>query len=281
MKTLTLPQGRISYREAGSGPVLVLLHGALTNSGIWRKVMGPLSRHYRCIAPDLPLGAHSAPMADDADLSPPGMAQLIEDFLAALDLRDVTVLGNDTGGAYAQIHAARHPGRLRRLVLSNCDALEVFPPAHFAGLQRAISVPGYLGVMAALFRIRPLLKSSLVLGLLSHRLTGGEIFDLYMRHFTGSAGVRRDFRKVALGWSAAHTLHAADILRGSDMPVLLLWGQDDEVLFPWSLAERLAAVFPRAELTGVPGALTYVQEDAPEAFVEAVVTFMGREKSAA
>lgn len=116
----------------------------------------------------------------------------------------------------------------------------------------------------------------MVLGLLSHRLTGQEIFDLYMCHFVGSKGVRRDFRKVVVGWSSTYTLQAAEVLSGFDLPVLLLWGLDDEVLFPRSLAERLKAVLPRVEFDGVPGALTYVQEDQPERFVDRLSAFMAR-----
>ncbi len=274
IRVLQLPDGPVHYRDVGRGAPIVLLHGALTNGEVWRKVIGPLSQHYRCLVPDLPLGAHRAPMLEGADLSPPGIARLIDAFITRLDLRDVTLVGNDTGGAYAQIYAATHPQRLARLVLSNCDALEVFPPRHFASLQRMLRVPGYLGLMGALFRIRPFLKSSMVLGLLSHRLTGTEIFDLYMRHFVGNAAVRRDFRKLALGWGCVHTLKAAERFGSFHQPVLLLWGLDDEALFPRTLAERLAARFPNAEIAPIANALTYVQEDQPEAFVTQLQAFM-------
>src|SRR5947208_13344393 len=90
-----LPQGAIRYRERGGGEPIVFIHGLLVNGDLWRKVVPELSKDYRCIVPDLPLGSHERAMSEDADLSPYGVAKLIDDFLAALDLRDVTLVGND------------------------------------------------------------------------------------------------------------------------------------------------------------------------------------------
>ena len=70
-----LPQGTIHYRDTGSGEPIVFVHGLLVNGGLWRKVTPALSREFRCIVPDLPLGSHRTPMAADADLSPPGVAR--------------------------------------------------------------------------------------------------------------------------------------------------------------------------------------------------------------
>ena len=130
-KEVSLPQGTIAYRERGSGEPIVFIHGLLVNGDLWRKVVPELSKDYRCIVPDLPLGSHDRPMNEDADLSPYGVAKLIDDFLAALDLRDVTLVGNDTGGAFCQIVVTRHPDRIGRLVLTPCDAYENFPPRFF------------------------------------------------------------------------------------------------------------------------------------------------------
>lgn len=265
----------LHYRDEGSGPVLLLLHGALINSQTWAQVIGPLSQRFRCVAPDLPLGGQALAVAEGTDLSPPGIAALIEDFVQALGLSTFVLLGNDTGGAYAQVYAARHPQRVNALVLSNCDALNVFPPAHFALLQSAIGLPGYLSVMGWLFRIPAFLRSEMAMGLLSHRLSGAQLRARYARHFSGSAAVRRNFRAVVRGWSPTHTLAAAEILRSFDRPVLLLWSADDQRLFPLTLAQRLLGVFPDARLRVVAQSRTYVQEDQPAAFVEHVLAFAG------
>jgi pimeloyl-ACP methyl ester carboxylesterase len=273
MKTIQVGAKRIRYRDEGRGPVLLLLHGTLINGATWRQVIGPLSQRFRCIAPDLPLGGQELSVSEETDLSPPGIAALLEDFVRALGLSSFTLLGNDTGGAYAQVYAARHPQRVDALILSSCDALDVFPPVHFASMQSAVRIPGYLSAMAALFRIPAFLRSDMALGLLSHRLGGAELKTLYARHFVASAGVRRNFRNVVRGWSSTHTLAAAEALKNFQRPVLLLWGADDERLFPLALAQRLLQVFPDARLQVVPDSLTYVQEDQPAAFVEHVLAF--------
>ncbi|HEX8804793.1 MAG TPA: alpha/beta fold hydrolase, partial [Acidimicrobiales bacterium] len=93
------------------GPVLVFLHGIVANGALWRRVVPGLADQYRCITPDWPLGSHEVPPNPDADLTPPGLGRLIADFLEALDLRDVTVVSNDTGTALNQILATTHPER--------------------------------------------------------------------------------------------------------------------------------------------------------------------------
>src|SRR5438034_11121983 len=126
---VSLPQGTVRYSDQGTGPTLIFLHGLLANRLLWGRVIPRLVSHFRCIAPDLPLGAHSHPLHPDANLSPLGVAQLVADFLEALDLHEVTLIGNDTGGAICQLVIAHHPERSTRLVLTNCDAFEhFFPP---------------------------------------------------------------------------------------------------------------------------------------------------------
>src|SRR5947207_2333521 len=125
---VSLPQGTVLYSDQGTGPILVFLHGLLANRLLWGGVISHLVSHFRCIAPDLPLGAHSHSLHPDANLSPLGVARLVADFLEALDLYEVTLIGNDTGGAICQLVIAHHPEQITRLVLTNCDAFEQFFP---------------------------------------------------------------------------------------------------------------------------------------------------------
>ena len=108
-KVVRLPQGAIRYRERGRGTPLVFVHGVLVNGDLWRDVVPLLAVSSRCITPDWPLGAHEVPLEPTADLSTPGLAALVADFLAALGLRDVTLIGNDTGGAVCQLVVTSHP----------------------------------------------------------------------------------------------------------------------------------------------------------------------------
>lgn len=274
VRKVKVASGYLTYREQGKGPVMVLLHGALLNANTWQSVIGPLSKNFRCIAPDLPLGGHNEVLAESADLSPPGIAEILDTFLKALNIDDFILLGNDTGGAYAQVYAALHPEKVSHLVLSNCDALNVFPPKHFSSLQKFINVPGYLFVMGILFRLKPFLASPMVFGLLSHRLTGDQLYTRFSHNFAKSSGVRCNFRKVVNGWSPKHTLTAANHLKKFEKPVLLLWGEDDHILFPLSLGQELAGELPNARLEIIPQSLTYVHEDQPEMFVDRVSKFL-------
>src|SRR3954454_16260613 len=127
-RMVELPQGAVAYRERGEGPVLLFVHGLFVNGDHWRKVVPLLADRYRCVAPDLPLGAHSHPLRDEADRTPAGLAQLIADFAARLDLREVTVISNDTGDAITQVLVTEHPERFARVVLTPGDAFTNFMP---------------------------------------------------------------------------------------------------------------------------------------------------------
>src|SRR5881392_822794 len=122
MPDVRLTQGTIQYRDEGEGPVVVLIHGLLVNGSVWERLVPELSGQVRVIVPDLPLGSHRVPMNHDAALSPRGLAALIAELLERLELEDVTLVGNDTGGALCQLVCAWHPDRIGRLVLVNCDA---------------------------------------------------------------------------------------------------------------------------------------------------------------
>ncbi len=141
MPEVALSQGTIHYREEGSGPAVVLIHGLMVDGGVWSPLVPFLSLRARCIVPDLPLGAHRIPMRADADLTPPAVADMIAELFTRLELEDVTLVGNDTGGALCQLVIDRHPERIGRLVLTNCDAFENFPPAAFRP-RRADARPG-------------------------------------------------------------------------------------------------------------------------------------------
>jgi pimeloyl-ACP methyl ester carboxylesterase len=111
VKQIELSAGTIEYQDTGGdGPVLVLLHGLLMDASLWDGPIGDLSADHRCVAPTLPLGAHRHPMRTGADLSLPGIARLVAEFLNRLDLHDVTLVGNDTGGAWSSCSYARGPG---------------------------------------------------------------------------------------------------------------------------------------------------------------------------
>ena len=284
LKEIRLPQGTIRYQDTGSGEPIVFVHGLLVNGALWRKVTPPLEGAHRCIVPDLPLGSHQIPMAAEADLSPPGVAQLVSDFLDALELDGVTLVGNDTGGAICQLVAAHHPGRLGRLVLTPCDAYENFLPPAFRPLQYGARVPGLITALIQGARIGAIRRGPLGFGLLiKRRPLDDEALRGYLAPFLADRDVRRDAIKVLRGISNRQTIEAAERLRNFDRPTLIAWAPEDR-FFKLRFAERLASDIPNARLVRIEDSLTFVPEDQPERLAEEIAGFIqetGQSASAA
>lgn len=274
-RTVELPQSTLRYRDTGDGPPVVFVHGLLANADLWREVVPSVAgAGLRCVCPDWPLGSHEVAMRPDADLSPEGVADLIGDFLDALGLEDVTLVGNDTGGALVQLLMARRPQRIGRVVLTPCDALELFFPPQFGGLPLAARVPGATWLLVQLLRGRFVQRSPIAYGSLSRRPLPAAVLDSYLAPARRDSGVRRDLRRFLRGVDRRLTLAAADSFGSFTRPVVLAWAEDDRV-FPMSLAERLAELLPDARLVPIPDSSTFVPEDQPSALAELIVDVAG------
>lgn len=274
MNAVALPQGTIHYRESGSGPAIVFAHGLLVDGTLWRKVTPLLENRFRCVVPDLPLGSHREPMKPDADLTPPGVARIVADFMAALDLEDVTLVGNDTGGAISQLVAANHPERLGRLVLTPCDAYENFLPPFFRPLQYAAKVPGLLTALVQPVRFRVMQRGPLAFGLLiSPENIDPDVLDAWVRPYLNDRGVRRDTIKFLRSISNRYTIEAAEKLRHFERSTLIAWAPEDR-FFKLRYAERLAAEIPNARLVRIEDSRTFVSEDQPERLAEEIASFV-------
>lgn len=268
-----LPQGTIRYRDEGSGEPLVFLHGLLVNGRLWDGVAELLQPDFRCIVPDLPLGSHEIPMNPDADLSPPGIAKLVANFLEALDLNGVTLVGNDSGGAISQIVATKHPERLGRLVLTNCDAYDNFPPKLFSYFKPAARIPGALALMSQSMRIKPLRRTPIAFGELTKSRIDDELLEDWLRPGLDHPKIREDTRKFILGISPDQTMEAARELERFDKPTLFAWAPEDR-WFKVEHAERLAASMPDARVERIPDSKTFVSIDQPERLAEAIRSFV-------
>lgn len=274
MPMIDLPQGTLRYDDVGSGPAVVFIHGLLVNGKLWRKVTPVLSGSARCIVPDLPLGSHETPMKPDADLSVDGVAKLVANLLEALDLRDVTIVGNDSGGAIAQVVAARYSERVGRLVLTTCDAYDVFPPALFSYLRVLPYVPGLTALLAkGMLRARALRNLPLAYGLLAKSGIPDEITKSYVEPCATNAAIRRDVTKFSRSVSPAVTRQVAEELRSFNRPVLLLWTPEDR-FFPLSLAERFVEDLPNARLVTIDDAYVFVAEDQPQRVAREIASFV-------
>src|SRR5205807_123137 len=205
-KDVRLPGGTVRYRERGAGPTLLFVHGLLVNGALWRKVVPELARDFRCIAPDWPLGSHTVPLGEGADRTPGGMAKLIADFMAELDLEDVTLVGNDSGGALSQLVVTRHPERVGRLVLTPCDAFDNFPPRMFRYLGWVAKMPGGIPMMVQTMRLRANRRTPIAFGWLTKRRLPDAVSDHYVAPAIRDRRIREDARGFILGVDSADTL---------------------------------------------------------------------------
>jgi pimeloyl-ACP methyl ester carboxylesterase len=276
MTSIQLPQGEIEYVDVGSGPVIVFVHGLLVDNQIWQDVIAKLSDRYRCIAPTLPLGCHRKPMNDDANLTMDGQAKLVSDFMQALKLDDVTLVGNDTGGAICQLVVADHPQGVARVVLTNCDAFEVFPPDGFKYLLWAPKIPGVPFMLFTSMLLVPILRRlPIAYGAITNRRLDSELLKSWVTPGATQRGVRRDLRKLVDGAGPHVTLGVADRLHRFDGRALLLWSRTDK-FFATSLAERLQKKFKDASIEWVDGSSFVVPLDQPERVAHAIDEFCAR-----
>jgi pimeloyl-ACP methyl ester carboxylesterase len=271
MKTVQLPAGPVSYRESGSGDPILFVHGFLNDGDLWREVVPLLDG--RVIAPTWPLGSHRTAMRADADLTPPGLARIVADFTDELELEKVTLVGNDTGGAVCQLVATRHPERLGRLVLTDCDAYDNFLPAMFKPLEVLSRVPGAIFVIGQSLRFKSVRHAPNGFGWLAKHNLDPELTRAWVEPALEDADVRRDVAKVLRGISKHYTLEAAERLARFDRPTLIAWSPEDR-FFKFEHAERLAETIPDARLVRIEDSWTYVSLDQPERLAQAISAFV-------
>jgi pimeloyl-ACP methyl ester carboxylesterase len=277
MPEITLPQGTINYRDSGDGPPVVFVHGLLVDGTLWRKVTPLLDGAARSIVPDLPLGSHRRAMNPEADITPHGVARLVGDFLAALGLEDVTLVGNDTGGLISQLVALDHGERVGRLVLTNCDCFEVFPPKEFVPMIKSARVPGAVKAALQPMRSAAARRTTMAYGGLAQEIPD-DVTAAWVEPARTDGAVRGDLIRFMKAVDKSIALEAATRLPQLKVPALIAWGQDDR-FFPRELGERLAATLPNARLEPVAGSRTSVAEDAPEALADLIRGFV-RESTA-
>jgi pimeloyl-ACP methyl ester carboxylesterase len=267
MPQIELPQGTINYRVTGPDDAtrpVVFVHGFLVNGELWAGVQDALARQgVRSYAPDWPLGSHTIAMNADADQTPRGLARTIVSFLEALELDDVTLVGNDSGGALSQFVVDTDHSRLGRLVLTNCDAFENFPPSPFDKLMAAGSTSAGLLALLTPTRVTAVRHSPAGFGLLVNKPLDADLTRRWVMPPLEDAGVRRDTTKFLKGIDPKELLDVATRLPAFDKPVLLVWGGADR-FFKLDFARRLADVFPDSRLVEVEGGRTFLPLDEPQ-----------------
>ncbi|MGP4056444.1 alpha/beta fold hydrolase [Mycobacterium sp. 4D054] len=274
MRTVDVPAGSIAYGDTGGdGPVLVFGHGLLMDGRQWRKVI-PLLPGYRCITPTLPLGAHTMPMVDDADLTQTGVAGILADFLDALDLDDVTLVLNDWGGGQFVISEGRDE-RVGRLVLASCEAFDNFPPAPARPAALLCRLPGGGWVLSRLLGTRFFRHSRRAYGAMAKNGIPDSLFDEWFGPAARNAAIRRDLVKFATGAPPRRRLlEMSQKLAGFGRPVLVVWAREDRMM-PLAHADRLVELYPDARKVIVDDSWTLIPEDQPAIMAQLLRDFVG------
>ena len=269
---IDLSAGTLDYLDTGGGgPTLVLLHGLLMDSSLWDGPIADLSTDHRCIAPTLPLGAHRHSVS--GDLSLPAIARLVEEFLDRLDLHDVTLVGNDTGGALVQLVLAGKPERVVRAVLVSCEAFDNVPP----GLTGKVLVlsgrlsPRLFGGFMQQLRLRAVRRLPIAFGWLTKR--GDATTARWIRPVLTSQQIRRDTVRMLRAIDGGAVAEATAALPSFHRPALVVWAAEDRVMPP-EHGRRLAELLPDARLVEVADSYTLVPLDQPAALAGAVRDFV-------
>jgi pimeloyl-ACP methyl ester carboxylesterase len=270
-----LSAGTLDYIDTGgNGPTLVFLHGLLMDSSLWDATIAALRAEHRCIAPTLPLGAHRRAMNADADLSMPAIVGLVTEFLERLDLRDVILVGNDTGGALVQLLLCEPNDRIAKVVLVSCDAFDNFPP-RMPGKTLVLTgklSPQMFGLFMQQMRLRPLRRLPIAFGWLTKR--GDSATARWLEPVLTNAAIRRDLVRVLRAIAADTTLltRAAGCLARFDRPAIVVWASQDRVM-PLEHGRRLAELLPRGRLVEIDDSYTLVPLDQPTQLAQAIRDF--------
>jgi pimeloyl-ACP methyl ester carboxylesterase len=257
--------GRISYTERGTGPVALFVHGVLLNGYVWRHQLAQLSDIRRCIAVDI-LAHGETEITPEQDVSVAANAGMLAEFLDALRIDQVDLVGNDSGGGIAQIFAARYPLRVRTLTLTNCDTHDNWPPEAFKPFLAMAAAGGLRSALEAMLADKRRYRSPEALGpAYEHpdRVTD-ETIERYLRPFVRNEQRTRDLARFLVAFDNAQTVSIERALKTFMAPTLIVWGTDD-VYFDvkWSrwLAETIPGVRRRVELRG---ARIFFPEERPE-----------------
>ena len=266
-KFVKVTSGRISYVEAGSGPVALFVHGVLLNKHIWYHQLAELSEIRRVIAIDL-LAHGDTEISPQQDVSVTANAKMIREVLDALEIDQVDLVGNDSGGGIAQIFAARNPERVRTLTLTNCDTHDNWPPEAFKPFVEMVAAGGLRDTLNTMLADKAIYRSPVALGPAyecAEKVSDNDI-EIYLRPLVRNEQRTRDLERFVGAFDNKHTVTIEPQLRQLKAPTLIVWGTDD-VYFPveWAhwLAETIPGAKPPVELAG---ARIFFPEERAETF---------------
>lgn len=262
VKNVQTPAGKIAYAEEGKGPVALFVHGVLLNSRLWRHQLAHLSDIRRCVAPDL-LAHGATEMTPGGDVSVTANAEMLLQFLDALKIDKVDLVGNDSGGGIAQIFAANHPDRVRSLTLTNCDTHDNWPPEAFKPFLAMAAAGGLSGALNAMLADKSVYRSPDALGPAyedAGKVSDADI-EAYLRPLVKSEQRLSDFQRFLAAFDNKHTLAIEGGLKALKAPALIVWGTDD-IYFNVAWGRWLAKTVPGTRrLVELMGARIFFPEE--------------------
>ena len=261
--TVVTRSGQISYIDIGTGPVALFVHGIATNAYLWRHVIGALTSQRRCIAVDLPLHGRS-PVTEEQDLSLAALAAGLDDFCEALGLTGIDLVANDTGGAIAQIFAARHPQRLATLTLTNCDTSDNLPPEAFKPMIE-LAAAGNLAPSAVALLGDLNAAAQVAFGSAYEHLDQVDpgIIRAYLEPCFGTMERARQFERLLTALDAGDLAAVTPQLSELTVPTLVVWGTGD-TFFDVSWAYWLRDTIPgTTRVVTVDGARLFFPDERP------------------
>jgi pimeloyl-ACP methyl ester carboxylesterase len=270
----------VTYRTAGSGPVVILVHGIASSSETWGMVMPALANRVTVVAPDL-LG-HGGSTKHAGDYSLGALATGIRDLMIALGHDRATLVGHSLGGGVVLQFAYQFPDRCERLVLVGSGGLGKEVALHL----RALSIPGVEYLLAPAFTPRLQMAGTTMLQWLGRvGLRPSPYFEQFWRGYGSllDRATRRAF---------FHTLHSVVDPRGqrvsaldrlylaSGRPTVIIWGERDPVI-PVGHAHAAHEAMPGSVLHILEDVGHFPQLEQPEGFVRVVLDFIDSTRPAA
>jgi pimeloyl-ACP methyl ester carboxylesterase len=246
--------GRISYIEQGAGQVALFVHGVLLNGYLWRHQLADLSDVRRCIAVDL-LAHGDTEIAADQDVSVTANAKMLKQFLDALKIDQVDLVGNDSGGGIAQIFAALYPERVRSLTLTDCDTHDNWPPEAFKPFLAMAADGGLRGTIDAMLSDKTVYRSPQALGpAYEHpENLSDDTIEKYLYPLVRTEQRTHDFQRFLAAFDHKHTVAIEAQLKTLNVPTLIVWGTDDiyfDVKWSHWLADNIPGTRRRIEFAG-------------------------------
>lgn len=221
--------GPASYIDTGGpGRVAMFVHGLGTSSYLWRHVIDQLDGQRRCVAVDLPLHGQT-PAAADQDFSLPGFARFLAEFCGELELNDIDLVANDTGGAISQVFATGHPELLHTLTLTNCEAHNNLPP-------KMLLPAVWLAHMGLAARISPRLlrdirrgrKRFYGLGYQDIENLPEDLARFWLESQFATPELARQNQRIMTSLHARDLLAIEPALARLQVPTLIVWGTGDK-----------------------------------------------------